>query len=276
LLILGIDTATRIGSVGLVRAALDPGVRVGKEPGRITDGCAFLAEVSREAGLAHATELLSVVDECLAMAGASLEEVGCVAVSTGPGSFTGLRVGLATGKGLALAAGVPIVGVATLEALAATQIAPWLPPGAAAAAMAGDALIVPCLDARKGEVYTARFVARQPVWQDANPRLERLSADAASLPEGLGDELREALAAGRRVLLLGDGPERYRAQILDPLGASASALAPTLCHPSGAVVARLGAGLLALNGPHELATLVPYYARAAEAEIVRARRNGEP
>jgi len=276
LLILGIDTATRVGSVGLVRAPLDAAVRIGQEPGRITNGCVFLAELSREAGLAHATELLTLVDDCLAAAGASLDEVECIAVSTGPGSFTGLRVALATAKGLALAGAIPVVGVATLEALAATLVPTWLPPGSDPAAETAATLIAPCLDARKGEVYTATFVVREPSWRDANPRLERLSPDAVRPPEAVADELRAAAGGQRRLLFLGDGAERYRAQILEPLGSSASALSSAQCHPRGAIVARLGAGLLAANGPHELATLVPFYARASEAEIVRARRDAKP
>ena len=273
MLVLGIDTATRVGSVGLVRAPLAAAVCGNGEPGRISDGCTFVAEISREAGLAHATELLTLLDECLAAAAASLDEVGCIAVSIGPGSFTGLRVALATAKGLALAGGIPVVGVATLEGLAATLIPQWQTPGSTPVPTTSATLIVPCLDARKGEVYTAAFVVREPVWQDASPRLERLSADVARVPEALGDELCAAVAARRRPLLLGDGAERHGAQILEPLGASASALPAACWHPRGAIVARLGAGLLAATGPNELAALVPYYARASEAELVRARRD---
>jgi tRNA threonylcarbamoyl adenosine modification protein YeaZ len=196
-LVLGIDTATRVGSVGLVRAPLDVDARVMHEPGRITDACSFVAELSREAGLAHATELLTLVDDCLAEAGVALDEIECIAVSTGPGSFTGLRVALATAKGLALAGGVAVVGVATLEGLAATLIPGWLPPDPVAAETTTATLIVPCLDARKGEVYCATFAVREPVWQDANPRLQRLSADAARLPEAFGTELRAAMEPQR-------------------------------------------------------------------------------
>ena len=81
--------------------------------------------MARDTGLGHGTELLMLIDECLAAAGAALEDVGCIAVSIGPGSFTGLRVALATVEGLALGGGATLVGVPTLAALAAVRAARW-------------------------------------------------------------------------------------------------------------------------------------------------------
>jgi tRNA threonylcarbamoyladenosine biosynthesis protein TsaB len=182
-------------------------------------------------------------------------------------------VALATAKGLAFAGDVPIVGVSTLEAYAATLLDGWRAPDAPAVTPAVGAHLVPCLDARKGEVYASIFAVREPSWSDADPLLARLAPDAAHAPGPFGDSLRALVAASHPLFLLGDGAERYRAEIVEALGARAVALASARHHPSGTAVARLGAGVLAASGPHELASLVPSYARASEAEVSRARRD---
>jgi tRNA threonylcarbamoyladenosine biosynthesis protein TsaB len=271
LLFLGIDTATRVGSVGLVRAPFDGLVSPAGEPGRIADGCVEIAEVARDSGLAHGAEILALIDDCLERGGVALEDVGCIAVSSGPGSFTGLRVALATAKGLALGGDLPLVGVPTLEALAATVLPGWTTSPVEASA---GIVVAACLDARKGEVYGAGFVIREPAWEQPNPRLERRSADAACRPDAFASELAGWLGADRPGLLVGDGAQRYAEQILAPLGARVHALPFPSHAPRGAIVARLGAGLFAQGGSHDRAALVPSYARASEAEIVRARRSG--
>lgn len=270
MLLLGIDTATRVGSVGLVRAALDDGAAAHPEPGRIAEDGELLAEVTRDTGLGHGTELLTLIDECLAAAGEALEDVGCVAVSIGPGSFTGLRVALATAKGLALGGGATLVGVPTLEALAASVLPGW--GGEEATAPHPGVVVAPCLDARKGEVYGATFVVRQPVWREAVPRLERTSEDAAYAPATFVEVLGERTPADARIVLLGDGCARYPAEIADALGERARVLSFESRPPSGAAVARAGAGIFAASGPDDRAGLVPRYARASEAEIMRERR----
>ena len=213
----------------------------------------------------------SLIDECLALAGVALEDVGCIAVSSGPGSFTGLRVALATAKGLALGGDVPLVGVATLEALAATALPGWsaqtTPP------VGEGTVIVPCLDARKGEVYAAAFRVRAPDWRRANPRLERLAPDAALSPAGFTSAFATWLDAGGTGMLLGDGPQRYPDVVVETLAGRVEVLPFARCHPRGATVARLGAGSFAAGGAHDRAALVPHYARASEAEVMRERRS---
>lgn len=268
MLFLGIDTATRVGSVGLVRAAIEDGDVVASEPGRIADGCETLAEVSRDTGLGHGIELLPLIDECLACANVSLEDVACIAVSIGPGSFTGLRVALATAKGLALGGTATLVGVPTLEAYAASVLPGW---GADEDALAAGTLVAACLDARKGEVYAATFAVREPVWHEPSPRLERLSPDLALAPERFAAEL-AARSSDAPAILLGDGPARYANAIAHALAGRVDARSFSRSHPRGATVARLGAGMFAAAGPSDRATLVPQYARASEAEIMRAQR----
>lgn len=269
MLFLGIDTATRVGSVGLVRAPLDAASPSLAEPGRVADACVVLAETARDTGLAHGAEILTLIDACLEQAGVGLEEVGCIAVSCGPGSFTGLRVALATAKGLALGGDVALVGVPTLEALAATELSAW---GAPAPAAPGT-LVAPCLDARKGEVYAAGFTIRAvPRWDEASPHLERRSADAAWQPAAFANQLASWLDGSHRGVLVGDGATRYPEEIVAPLSTRVVTRPFPEHAPHGAVVARLGAGLFAAGGAHDRSTLVPTYARASEAEILRARR----
>jgi tRNA threonylcarbamoyladenosine biosynthesis protein TsaB len=272
-LVLGIETATRRGSVGLV--ASSPGEH---------DAIAR-AEVSREAGQLHGALLLDLIDACLARAGESLERVDAIAVSIGPGSFTGLRVGLATAKGLALAGAVALIGVSTLEALAEVAFA-----GFAASARTGGAgdeplLICPCLDARRGQVYGALF--SMSVGREGPSALIR---EAAWSPDALGREILDRsrdLGEGRktagdtgrglrRVLLIGEGAERYPAQIADPLGDRAVLLPADRFPPSGVAVARLGAAELDRRGADDLAGLVPRYARASDAELARAASEAGP
>lgn len=270
MIFLGIDTATRVGSVGLVRAAVGDGVTPHPEPGWVTDRCERLGEVSRDTGLGHGSELLSMIDECLEQAQAMLDQVGAIAVSIGPGSFTGLRVALATAKGLALGGGAVLVGVPTLEAFAASLLTRR--DGAPRDALALGTVIAPCLDARKGEVYGATFRVREPVWRDPSPRLERTSDDAAVPPLRFGAAL-AAADEGGRVILLGDGAARYPHEIAVPLGARATVQALDRRSPSGVAVASSGAGIYAARGGDDRARLVPRYARASEAEIMRDRRS---
>lgn len=269
-MILGIETATRIGSVAVLSCPAGPRARVGEGA-----DVRVLAEVTRDAGLRHGAELLSLLDECLEQAAVALEEVGPIAVSIGPGSFTGLRVGLATAKGLALAGGGALIGVPTLEALAATLCA-GRREGAVEGGMPlgpGD-LICPCLDARKGEVYAALFAAAPG--EAAAPPL-RLESDRALSPEALAVSLEARLGAPgpgdrpwRRLVLLGDGAERHREILGERLGAGAIVLPMARRPPSAGAVAELGLDELWRRGADDLAALVPAYARASQAEVSRA------
>ncbi|MEW6272361.1 MAG: tRNA (adenosine(37)-N6)-threonylcarbamoyltransferase complex dimerization subunit type 1 TsaB [Thermodesulfobacteriota bacterium] len=279
MLLLGIDTTTRVGSVGVVRAPIVAPAHEAPSSAIRSDvagRCEVLADVVRHAGLEHGSALLASIDESLATAGVALEEVAAIAVASGPGSFTGLRVALATAKGLALGSTVALVGVPTLEALACTLLPGWLEPGLAQEIPPGT-LVAACLDARKGEVYGAIFAVRAEE-HGSSCVLERLTPDRALRKHAFRETLAALLArgeAGARALLIGDGAERHRAQIVDALEGRAVALPFARYHPRGAAVARVGAALLAANGPDDRAELVPHYARASEAEIARARSADE-
>lgn len=204
----------------------------------------LLAELSYEAQGHRGGLLLPAVDQVLKKAGVAARDLDAVAVSVGPGSFTGLRVGLATAKGLALGAGAALVGVSTLEALA---------EGYAHANVTLCAL----LDAYRGEVYMA-------VFRRKGNALERLSPDTVLAPEAVQTALADVEGP---VHLIGNGAARYRERLRAALGERACVTDEGLCAvPSAAVVARLGFRQFA-GGNKPDAEAAPIYLRRAEAEV---------
>jgi len=190
----------------------------------------------------HTASLPALVDRVLADAGVTIGDVEGLAVSIGPGSFTGLRIGLALAKGIAFAGGLPLVGVPTLEALAHVADA------------APGETICAALDARKREVYAALFVATE-----AAPR--RVSTDVALAPEALAARLTPPC------VLVGDAGEVYG----EVLGAGATLRPFATHHPRGGVIARLGAERIAAGEGANPGQLEPTYVRAPDAELPRPR-----
>ena len=190
----------------------------------------------------HTASLPALVDRVLADAGVTIGDVEGLAVSIGPGSFTGLRIGLALAKGIAFAGGLPLVGVPTLEALAHVADA------------APGETICAALDARKREVYAALFVATE-----AAPR--RVSTDVALAPEALAARLTPPC------VLVGDAGEVYG----EVLGARATLRPFATHHPRGGVIARLGAERIAAGEGANPGPLEPTYVRAPDAELPRPR-----
>ncbi len=217
--VLGLDTSTPQAAVALV------------------DGDALLAEVRLPVRRGEAERLLPAVDRLLGDARLALADLAGIGVALGPGSFTGLRIGLATVKGLALGTGLPVVGVPSLDALA------WQVPWAAVP-------VVPLLDARRGEVYGARF---EP---DGSGGLRRATEDAAlDLPA-----LARLVGEGP-VLLVGPGADAWRDLAGPRLGAAVRFAPPGLVAPRGLAVARLAARALAAGGGDPVDRLVPRYVR---------------
>ncbi len=122
----------------------------------------------------HSTVLPGVLEEMLTRAGKSIRDVGALVVGLGPGSFTGLRIGLATAKGLCYAAKVPLVGASSLGAMAL----------AAASEVGEGELLVPCMDARKGEIYCAFF-------RREGEGVRQEQAEVALAPEALVERLKD-------------------------------------------------------------------------------------
>jgi tRNA threonylcarbamoyladenosine biosynthesis protein TsaB len=224
LVVLGIDSATRTAAAGVVR-----------------DG-AVLAEGVQQESRTHVASLPLLVERVLAEATLRIDDVDAVAVSIGPGSFTGLRIGLGLAKGLAFAGGLDLVAVSTLEALA------WV------AEAAPGQTVWAALDARKREVYAACFEA------SAGGPPQRRSPDLALSP----DALAARLDAG--CVLVGDAAEAYEGV----LGARAHVRPFATHHPRGGVIARLGWIRLGAGEAADLGLLEPVYVRAPDAELPRS------
>jgi len=199
----------------------------------------IVAEVARGAEGAHLASLPALVAQVLTEAGVEVSALDGVAVSIGPGSFTGLRIGLAFAKGLAYAGGIPVAAVPTLEALA------W---GAEAAP---GASVCAAIDARKGELYAALY------------RIESDGTPAVQLPERAWtvDELVASLPAG--AIVVGDADVAYG----EVLGTRAQ-VRPAATHPPrGGWIARLGATRLAGGTRWPIDALEPTYVRPADAML---------
>ncbi len=195
-------------------------------------------------GLTHSRTLMPMTDGVLKNAGLTLAQIDAVAVAAGPGSFTGLRIGVAAAKGLAWAAELPCIGVSTLEAMAQNL-----------AHM--DAVLVCAMDARRSQVYNALFLAR-------DGSLTRLTEDRAIAAADLAEELRRET---RRLIVLGDGGVLCR-DALASFGVEAE-LAPTPLLFQNAV----GVGLAAEHGtPVSAQELAPVYLRVSQAERERGER----
>jgi tRNA threonylcarbamoyladenosine biosynthesis protein TsaB len=174
MLILGIETATPQVSVA-----------IGGHEGVIA-----LFEVARRRR--HAETLVPAIEFCCQQSGVELDEIGLVAVDVGPGLFTGMRVGLATGKAMAQALRVPMIGISALDLLAFAH-------------RQSDRVVVPVVDARKGEVFYAIYrPVPAGVQQVVAPR-------AASVDELVAD----LVARSQDTLCVGDGALRYRREICD-------------------------------------------------------------
>ncbi len=188
----------------------------------------------------HSETLLPGVAMLLERRGLRPSDLDAIAVSAGPGSFTGLRIGIAAVKGLAAADAVPCVPVSTLEALAYRF-----------RGEAGRAVLCPVMDARRGEFYNALFSLRDGA-------IERLTEDRAIAGESLAKELAEK----ENVIILGDGAGKFAS-----LYPAAGTLAPEeKRYQSGDAVAVLGEIIWKNGGAVPCEKLSPRYLRLPQAE----------
>jgi tRNA threonylcarbamoyladenosine biosynthesis protein TsaB len=226
--LLTVHTATPAGSVAL------------------TDGGRLLGELFLDTRRPHGGWLLGAVEQLLTSAGMTVEDLDGFGVTVGPGAFTGLRVGLATIKGLALATGKQIAGVSTLQTTAL---------------QAPHAVFPVCavLDARKKEVYAGVFT-----WEDGVPRL--VGAERVLSPEKLLAEL------SGPTLFVGDGAIAYRTLIARHLGERAHFLPDIYASPRAAHAALLAMRVFAAGAACSSAMINPIYIRPSEAELNQLRR----
>ena len=224
--LLALDTATPATVVALVgegvRAELRHDPAPGERPG-------------------HAAQVLDLARRLLDDAGLAFADLDRIAVGTGPGTFTGLRIGVATARALAQGTGADLAGVSTLRALAV----------AAAAAPGEPTLAV--LDARRGEAFVGGWRAG-----------EQVVPPAAVTPALLG-----TIAARERWLAVGDGAVRFR-EVLEPSGATVPADGSPLHRVSALAIADLAAG-----APPDGRDVVPDYLRLPDAEIALRDRQAQ-
>ncbi len=225
--ILALETSTMLGGVA------------------IADEHGLIAEIRLNVKTTHSERMMTAIDWLLGQADLSLDKVDAVAVASGPGSFTGLRIGLATAKGLCYATGKPLVLVPTLEALA------WHFPYCRHP-------VCTMLDARKGEVYAAVFLWKGDTFVTLVP-------ETSITPEDLVRDLRDPL------VLTGEGVSRYRERILSVLGERALIAPFHKMIPSPSNIALLGILRAQRADYSDLATAEPLYVRRSEAEVKWSR-----
>lgn len=223
-LVIAFETATETPSVALLRGEVLVGERIAP------------------AGVDASVTLLAMLDELLERDACGLDAVDAFAVSVGPGSFTGLRIGVATLKGLAFGRPHRAVAVSTLEALAE-------------GAPSRDMPVVPLVDARRGEIYAAVYERVASGWRTLTP-------EGVYLP----DELARRIPA--RCTLVGAGVAIWGEALREARGAGV-AVASAPIEPRARFVGALAARALARGEGGDAADLVPRYLRRAEAEVKR-------
>lgn len=231
--ILGIDTSTPIGSVALI------------------DGESLVAEHTLNIVKAHSSRLMPAIDTVLKWGDITAEELDGCAVGIGPGSFTGIRIGIATIKSLCYALDKPIVGVSTLEAIAYNLR--WT-----------EGLICPILDARRNESYGAIFRGGDE-WQrlsdDSCLPIETFLASVTQSRKEHLAEIENKKAFSLQYTFVGDGLEAYADAVQAALGEEIRFADAIFNAPRGATVAHLGAQRLKNGDSDNYWTLVPNYVR---------------
>lgn len=233
MLILAFETSAKAASVAL------------------TEGQKLLGESYQNTGLTHSQTLLPMAQELLRSCGKTPDQVEAVAVAAGPGSFTGIRIGVAAAKGFSWGKQLPCCGVSTLEAMARSL-------------GIYQGLVVPVMDARRSQVYTATFLAE-------SGRLSRQCEDRAISLQELGEELR---IADQPIFLVGDGSNLCYNTLRDTV--PNLVLPPEhLMHQRAIGVALVAADKLAAGEICDGAALTPNYLRLSQAERERLEREKE-
>ena len=230
MLILAFETTAKAGSVALL------------EDGKL------LAESYQNTGLTHSQTLMVMAEDMLKAAGKAMADVTAVAVAEGPGSFTGVRIGVAAAKGLAWGGELPCYGVSTLESMALTL-------------GTYQGYICPVMDARRNQVYNALFYVNSGI-------VERISEDRAIALADLKTEL-ERLDGP--IFLVGDGSNLTFNTLKDTI--PSLVLPPEhRMHQRASGVALAAAKKIASGDPGDAASMTPNYLRLSQAERERMEK----
>ena len=222
--ILALDTATIAGSIAI-----------------LDDSEGLLGEVRININIAHSERLMPSVEWLLNASRISIQDIDAFAISIGPGSFTGLRIGLSTVKGFCYATGKPVMPVPTLDAFARTL--PFCPY-----------CICPMLDARRNEVYTGLYK-----WEDGI--MKKIISETAVNPGDFLKEIKE------KTIFLGEGAKIYEKLIKDFLHTDAVFAPADKMSPSASTVAEIAVEKIKAGIFTDPITLTPFYIRKSEAEV---------
>ncbi|MBW2145762.1 MAG: tRNA (adenosine(37)-N6)-threonylcarbamoyltransferase complex dimerization subunit type 1 TsaB [Deltaproteobacteria bacterium] len=201
------------------------------------------AEIAVKAETTHSVRLLPALAQMLKECGLSPEDIDVYAAGIGPGSFTGLRIGLALIKGMSMACAQPAIGISTLDAMAQSLSYTSL-------------TVCPLINARRNEVFAAVY---RP---NTHGILARSTPFLVIAPEGLhsilGDEI---------VVFMGDGVPPNRERLRQSLGERAVFAPPETWHPRASVIGRMALEALKASQSKKMPPLVPIYVRLSDAEI---------
>ena len=224
--ILSIDTTSIAGSVAL------------------SEGDVLVAQEQQGAGGTHSEKLIATIDHLLGIASWDCAGLEAIAVAVGPGSFTGLRIGLATAKGLAMALGLPLAGASSLQSLALNG-------------RGFEGTVVSLIDARRGEIYASAARVKP------DGQVKDVMGECVLPPDALVERLSEIEGD---LLLVGDGAIAYEGKLTGGLGKRAAMAQGAQVRPQAINLASLSLGSLAKGGD-DLASVVPNYIRRSDAEI---------
>jgi len=225
--ILGIDTSTKFCNLGLIE-----------------DENILIEYTINGLKKKHSSILVPAIKDLLKIMDLKMEDINGIAVSIGPGSFTGLRIGLGVAKGLSYTCSLPLLGIPTLDAMAfALKEIPYL--------------ICPILESKKDEIYDVVFQGGDSLHRVMDYKCE----DIQSLLVRLSP-------LKKKIIFLGDGIKKYRDIIKEKIGKDALFIDSQINLPMATSIAFLGLNKLKKGEEDDISTLTPFYLRKSEAEIV--------
>lgn len=226
-LLLSMDTATVCSTVALTRGTMNEG--------------SVVASVSFASQVTHSRRLITTIDWLLKGSQVDWQQIDGIGVGLGPGSFTGLRIGMATAKGLATAANKPLIGIGTLDSIGIN--------------CRSSRLICVVLDARKKQVYSCFYRS------DERGVVQRIGEVRALSPQKLAE------CIDQPTLIVGDGINVYKELWQDQLGDLVQFGPSTLLYPSASVIGHLACEKLLKDDVGDGRELVPLYVRSSDAEL---------
>ena len=226
--ILAVDTATKSCSVAII------------------DDKHLLAEETLVSDQTHSKHLMDMINKVIGLSGLTLSDLDGFAVTRGPGSFTGLRIGISSIKGIAAASGNPVVSVSSLDALAMQSCF-------------SSYLVFPLIDAHRGEVYCSRYRFSRSGFEGGI--LRRETKEQVLPPDKAVDDINEPC------IFVGNGAFMYKESITEKVGELAHFAPPSQNTIRASTVAYLSMERFERNDTDDISSLVPYYIRKSDAEL---------